>query len=153
MLAVIRPSDWEWPLFVHVLGAMLLVGALLAAVFVQLRGWKRREGTASVEGLAFRILLLGALPAFILMRIGAEWVASREGWSDVKNTPSWLDIGYITSDFGGVLVLVAIVLSGIAARRARAGGGVTLERISAVLATVVLVVYIVTIWAMTTKPS
>ena len=31
VLAAIRPDDWNFPLLLHVLGAMLLVGGLLAA--------------------------------------------------------------------------------------------------------------------------
>ena len=30
LLAAQRPTDWNFPLFVHVLGAMVLVGGLLA---------------------------------------------------------------------------------------------------------------------------
>jgi hypothetical protein len=30
-LAVIRPDSWNFPLFLHVLGAMILVGATLTA--------------------------------------------------------------------------------------------------------------------------
>ena len=30
LLAAHRPTDWNFPLFVHVLGAMILVGGLLA---------------------------------------------------------------------------------------------------------------------------
>ena len=29
VLALIRPDSWEFPLFLHVLGAMVLVGGLL----------------------------------------------------------------------------------------------------------------------------
>ena len=32
LLAVSRPTEWNFPLFVHVLGAMILVGGLLTGV-------------------------------------------------------------------------------------------------------------------------
>ena len=31
MLAAIRPDSWNYPLFIHVLGAMVLVGALVTS--------------------------------------------------------------------------------------------------------------------------
>ena len=34
MFAAIRPDDWNFPLLVHVAGAMLLVGALVVTVFL-----------------------------------------------------------------------------------------------------------------------
>ena len=33
MLALIRPDSWNFPLFLHVLGAIVLVGAVVAGVF------------------------------------------------------------------------------------------------------------------------
>ena len=36
LLAAIRPDSWNFPLFLHILGAMVLVGAVTAAVVAQL---------------------------------------------------------------------------------------------------------------------
>jgi hypothetical protein len=147
-LAIIRPDSWNVPLFVHVLGAMLLVGTLLLAGIVLL--W-RREGRVS-SGLGFRVLLLGVLPSYILMRVGAEWVYSEEGFGD--RDPDWIGVGYITSDAGALLLLVALVLTGIAARRERANvGGAVLTRIAGGIAYLLLLAYVVAVWAMTAKPG
>ena len=43
MLAAIRPTGWDFPLFLHVLGAMILVGGLVVAVAMQLLAWRRRD--------------------------------------------------------------------------------------------------------------
>ena len=44
VLAAIRPDSWNFPLLVHVLGAMILVGGVLtaAAALVLARGNARR---------------------------------------------------------------------------------------------------------------
>ena len=148
-LAIIRPDDWNLPLFVHVFGAMLLVGTLLLAGIVLL--W-RRDGRPQ-GGLGFRVLLLGVLPSYILMRVGAQWAYSAEGFGD--SDPDWISVGYITSDAGALLLLIALILAGIAARRARRPGvaGALLTRIAGAIAYLLLVAYVVTVWAMTAKPG
>jgi hypothetical protein len=58
VLAAIRPTGWDFPLFLHVLGAMILVGGLVVAVGMQLFGWRRRD---PADAAAFsRGSLLGA---------------------------------------------------------------------------------------------
>jgi hypothetical protein len=157
VLAAIRPDDWNFPLLVHVLGATLLVGGLLTAVAALFLAWRpQRNADAAAYGrLAFRSLLFVAFPSWWIMRIGAEWIYSREGWDDVDSEPDWLGIGYITSDLGGLLLLVSIILAGLGARRLARGGGETstLLRVSTVLVTIALVAYVVAVWAMSGKPG
>jgi hypothetical protein len=156
MLAAIRPDDWNVALFVHVLGAFLLVGGLTTAVLLLFGAWsaKTPDGARSMGRLAFWTLLVVALPSYFIMRIGAEWIRSKEGFSG-DDDPAWLGIGYIIADLGGILLLVSIILAGIAARRLRTGGGTmgTLGRITTVLATLVLIAYVVAVWAMGAKPT
>ena len=159
LLASIRPDSWNYPLFLHVLGAMALVGALVTAVTAQLLGWKRAPAGDSVAyaRMAFRTLLFVGIPAWFAMRIGAEWIYSKEGWSNVPSEPNWLGIGYITADLGGVLLLVSVILAGFGTRRlARVDGDgevSNLSRSAGVLAIIALVVYLVAVWAMSAKPS
>jgi hypothetical protein len=82
-------------------------------------------------------------------------VYSKEGWDKVpdKLQPTWLGIGYITADAGGIILLVALILGGIGVRRARSGGGTGLLKASTVLAAVLIAVYVVSVWAMGGKPS
>lgn len=65
----------------------------------------------------------------------------------------WVGIGFITSDLGGVLLLLALILGGIGLRRTRSGGGRGLLRASGVIATLLVALYIVAIWAMGAKPT
>ena len=157
MIAAIHSSSESLPLLLHVLGAMVLVGGLATAVTAQVLGWRRREpADAAVFGrVAFRALVFVTLPAWFLMRIGGQWIYSKEGWDEIESEPAWLGVGFVTGDFGGIVLLATIVLAGLGAHRAlRAGGGVSvLARIATVTAAVVLVAYLVAVWAMTTKPS
>jgi hypothetical protein len=149
MVATIRPDAWNFPLLLHVAGAMLLVGALVVVVASMGSALRRGDGAEVLTGLAFRALLLGVLPAYILMRVGAEWIASKE---DVPDDVDWIGIGYMVSDGGLLLWIIAAVVAWRAARRGAAGLG-GLGRAVVVLSGVLLVAYAVAIWAMTTKPG
>ncbi len=108
---MIRPTEWNFPLLVHVLGAMILVGGLLTGV----SALAFARGEARLLRLGYWSLLAVALPGYIVMRIGAQWIYSKEGWDDLPDeaVPAWLDIGFIVADVGGVLTLVALILGGI----------------------------------------
>jgi hypothetical protein len=151
LIAAIRPDDWNLPLFLHLVGAMTLVGALLLVV-ASLAG-AGRGGSVAVVRLGFRGLLFAALPAWVLLRVTAEWLASKENLDE--DSPGWIDAGYMISDTTFLLLIGATVCAGIAARRAgrqesRASG---LNVAVVVLLAISLVAYLVAIWAMTTKPS
>jgi hypothetical protein len=155
MLAAIRPDSWNYALFLHVLGAAVLVGALVTAGTAQVLSWRENRDAAVFSRFAFRTLLFVAVPAWFAMRIGAEWIYSKEGWADAPSEPDWLGVGYITADLGGLLLLISVVLAGFGARRlARADGGSNmLARSAGILALVVLALYLVALWAMTAKPG
>jgi hypothetical protein len=156
VLAAIRPTGWDFPLFLHVLGAMILVGGLVVAVGMQLLAWRRRNpaDVAAFSRGAFWALLTVALPGWVVMRVGGEWIRSKEGWSS-EDGPSWLDIGYITADLGFVVLLVTLLLAGLAVRQLRRSGrgASILARVATPLATILLIMYLVAVWAMTTKPD
>jgi uncharacterized membrane protein len=155
VLAAIRPSDWEFPLFVHVLGAMVLVGGLIAAVGFQAVAWRRRDRTdvLAFDRAAFWALLTVAIPGWIVMRIGGQWIYSEQGWSG-EDDPSWLGIGYTTGDLGLPLLVIATILAGLGMRMSRRGEGTSvLGRIATPLSVILLVAYLVTVWAMTAKPT
>jgi hypothetical protein len=153
MLAAVRPHSWDFAVFVHVAGAMILVGGLVTAAGAGVLGW--RDATGGLRRFSALTLFAVALPGWIIMRAAAEWVSSKEGWNDVpdKLKPTWLSLGYFTADIGGILLLIALILGGVGLRRARTGGGAALLRTSTVLAAVLIAVYVVTVWAMGGKPS
>ena len=152
VLAAIRPDEWNFPLLMHVFGAMVLVGGLVTAVIALVLGWRRESPFYSRIG--FWALLAVALPAWFVMRIGAQWIYSKENFSE-NDEPGWLGVGYLTADLGGLVLLVTIILTGIGVRRLRGSEAETstLTRIGGVLASVVLLGYIVAVWAMTGKPG
>ena len=151
VLASIRPDSINFALLVHVLGAMVMVGALVTAVAAALVGW--RDETGALSRLSYKTLLYVALPSFIVMRVGAQWVYAKEHLDDLPEDPAWVGIGFITSDLGGLLLLVALILGGIGLRRSRSGGGGGLLKASSVIATLLVAIYIVAIWAMGAKPT
>jgi uncharacterized membrane protein len=156
-LATIRPDDWNFALFLHVLGAMVMVGALVLALGYLVVAWRARS--ADSVRLGFRALLYGAFPGFIVMRVTAQWIYSKEGLDDLPTDPSWVGIGFSIADGGLLVLLIATIVAGVGSRRARAanGGGTaaagtTGVRVSAVLVGVLVVAYVVALWAMTAKP-
>ena len=155
MVALIRTSEWETPLFFHVLGAMLLVGGMFVASASLLLAWRSQdEGTTvALTRFAYRTLFFLVLPAFLLMRIAAEWVLSKSPFDAVKDDLTWVGIGYLISDIGGLALLISLILAGIGLRRAENGPGRTGARIVTVVTLLLLAAYVVAIWAMTTKPS
>jgi hypothetical protein len=151
LLAAVRPDEWNLPLFLHVLGAMILIGALVLAG-TGLAGVARGGDGGPSLRLAYRSLLIGALPAWIVMRAAAQWIADEEGLAD--EPPQWVDIGFMTSEPTFLLIVVATILTGVGARKAtRGNGGGTQGRIAAVLIAISLLAYVFAIWAMTAKPT
>jgi hypothetical protein len=150
VLAATRPDSWDFPLFVHVLGAMILVGGLLTGA----GSLAFARGDVRFLRLGYWSLLAVSLPGWLLMRGGAQWIASREGWTK-KGVPSptWLDIGFLLADAGGLILLVSLVAGGVGVRRLRAGKGSGLLRLTLVLSVVLLAAYLVAVWAMAGKPN
>jgi hypothetical protein len=142
LLAAIRPDDWNLALFVHILGAMALVGAIVL-VIVALAERDLRLG--------YRALLLGVLPGWIVMRGAAEWIASKEHVNDLDPEPAWVGIGYSTAEPMLLLIIIATVCSGLAVRRQQQGGA--LRGTALVMTSIMLVAAVVAIWAMATKPT
>ena len=81
MLAAIRPSSWNPLLFIHIAGAMALVATLVVAMYA-LRVATAR-GDQQTTRFAFRSLLVGVLPAYVVMRVGAQLIVDMEYLSGV----------------------------------------------------------------------
>ncbi len=112
------------------------------------------DDRVSLARFGFRTLLIGVVPSYIVMRGAAEWIYSKWGFNG-DNDPAWVGVGYITSDLGLLLIIIATVLSGLAARRIRNNpdGPSVMTRISMALTFILIAAYVVAVWAMTTKPS
>ena len=152
-IAAIRPDEWELPLFVHVLGALALTSAFTLTAIYLFSSW--RSGSEANLRLALRSLTLGVFPAWIVLRGSSEWIADKEGYADLDDPPEWINIGYMVTDTGFLLILISSLLGWLALRKVRAGGDgpVLTARVAAVLIALLLVMNVVAIWAMTTKPG
>ena len=95
-LAIVRPDSWNFPLLLHVLGAMVLT-ALLASLAVLLVVSLRRGGDQRAAlVLAARIFTVGIVPSYLLMRIAAggsprrrTLPTTRPGSASATSPPTW----------------------------------------------------------------
>jgi hypothetical protein len=152
LFATVRPDSQNFPLFVHVLGATILVGGLLSAASIMALS----RGDARSLRLGYWALLAVALPGWIVMRIGAQWIYSEQGWDDLPEDaeePTWLGIGYIAADLGGLILLVSLIVGGVGVYRQRADKGSGLLRTTMILSIVLLAAYVIAAWAMSGKPN
>ena len=113
MVALVLPN---FRVFLHVLGAMTLFGGVGAVAVLAFATRRRPDQAALLSRLAFRTLLFVVVPAFIVMRVGAQLVVDKE-YPD--KTPGWVDVGFIVTEPGAVLLLITGILIWLSARRGR----------------------------------
>ena len=143
MLAILRPDGWNFPLFLHVLGAMTLTGATAAAFVcaVSVRQWPW------LRSVVARMLLLVVFPAWLLMRLAGQWIDSKE---NIPGDPGWLGVGFLVGDLGLVLLILAMIFGAVAVRRPQRNWPVNTV---AVITGVYFVALVVAMFAMTGKPG
>jgi hypothetical protein len=146
MIAFLRPDAWDFPLFVHVLGAMALFGGVGAIFLLSLAGQRMPEQAVFARRTAFVTLLAVVWPAYVVMRVGAQWIFDKEDLD--PDMPTWISTGIVVGD-GGALVLIALTVLGWLALRRKP----SVARYFAGLAGVYLVALVVAWWAMTAKPG
>jgi hypothetical protein len=152
LLAAIRPDDQSLALLLHLVGATVAFGALLASA----TSLALARGDTRLLRLGYFSLLLVGLPGLILLRLAGEWLYRLQNWDDLPeqiDEPAWLGIGFIVADWGGILFLLALALGGIGVYRLRDGKGTRLLELTMVIALVLVVAYVVAVWAMTGKPN
>lgn len=151
-LLIVRPDSWNLPLLLHVGGAMALVASVTVAAIALIQGWRTSDpSAASLKRFGAKTLLYAAIPSYFVMRIAAEWIASREHLEN--SNAAWLGDGFIAADGGGILLLIATIVANIAVRRAPDTGLGKLAKVSASLSLILVALYVFAIWAMTTKPT
>jgi hypothetical protein len=139
LLAFSRPF---WPLFLHVLGAMTLYGAIITAVVLTVAAWRRPD--AAFLRRATLTSLIVAIPFYVLLRVFAQVIYNDE---DFAKDPTWVGIGFMASDIGLLILLISI---GVAFWWVRSGKPVA-GRIVAGLSTVYLLLLTVAMLAMSGK--
>jgi hypothetical protein len=147
MLALVRPDSWNLPLFVHVLGAMILFGATATVAIVGFAARAWIEHAALLSRVALKTFLLGIVPGWIAMRLGGGWIADKEF---PKDTPGWVDVGFIVSEPGALLLIVLGILAWVSVRRQGAGRAAVAVP---VLASIYIVALGIAWWAMSAKPG
>ena len=147
MLAAIRPDSWNLPLFVHILGATLLFGTTATVAVAGFAARARREHSELLARIVLRTFLLGVIPSWILMRAGAAWIGDKE-FPD--KTPGWVDVGFLVSEPGAILLIIVGILAWLAARKQGVGRAAVAVP---VLASIYLVALGVAWFAMSAKPS
>jgi hypothetical protein len=148
----IRPDDQSFALLLHLVGATVVFGALLASATSLLLA----RGDTRLLRLGYFSLLFVGLPGLILLRVAGQWLYQLQNWDKVPNRfePTWLSIGFIVADWGGILFLLALALGGVGVHRLRIGkGGTVLLKGTMIISLVLIVGYVVAVWAMTGKPS
>jgi hypothetical protein len=147
--AAIRPDSENVPLFLHVLGAMILVGGLLSGA----SALAFARGSVRQLRLGYYALLGVALPGWVAMFIGAEWIYRKHGLADEPIDSAWILTGFLAAEIGGVLLAVALILGGVGVYRLREGKGAGLLKATLVISLVLLAAYVVAVWAMAGKPD
>jgi hypothetical protein len=148
--AVLQHGTGNLALFLHVLGATTLFGALIALVTLALVT-RRRAEPAPTARLLFRIWLLAVLPAYLLMRICAEWILSVEQDDIPKlGDKGWVGTGFVVADLGAVVLLAVGIACFFASRREGRGRATT---IAGILGSVYIAALVVAWFAMSAKPG
>jgi hypothetical protein len=146
MIAFLRPDSWDFPLFVHVLGAIGLFGGVAAVVMLSFAGQRMPAQAVFARRTAFVTLLAVVWPAYIVMRVGAQLIFDKEDLD--PEMPTWIKAGIVVGD-GGALVLIALTVLGWLALRRKP----SFARYFAGLAGFYLVALFVAWWAMSAKPG
>jgi len=171
VLAVIRPDSWNFPLFLHVLGATILVGGVLTGA----SALRFARGNPRQLRLGYWSLLLVAFPGLVLMRLGATLIWSKETghsffWAIFPHPsvdPRWIEIGGTVSDLGGAGLVLALILGWFGLKRMEGAQGdlltkvpvvskmtgETLLRLTLYISFALLAGYVLAVWAMAGKPG
>ncbi len=120
MLALIRPDSWNLPLFLHVFGATVLFGSTATIAIAGFASQRTEEHAPLLSRVALRTFLFGIVPSFVLMRAAAQWIVGKE-FPDGAKTPGWVDVGFIVTEPGAVLLLILGILTWMWRRRGAGG--------------------------------
>ena len=134
----------EAQLYVHVLSATVLFGAIGTVAVLGLAA-RRRTDQRPLARAALLTLLVLAVPAWVLTFVFGSWTKSKAHWPDGL---AWIDIGFRVSDFGLIILLVS---AGIAYRWTRRPDSGWPAPTIAALACVYLAGLAVAWWVMTAK--
>jgi hypothetical protein len=145
MLAALRPDSFDLPLFLHVLGATLLFGATAMIAIAGYASRRSPDNSLLLARVVAGTWVLAIVPSFILMRAGAALIVDKE-FPNGADTPGWVDVGFVVSEPGALLLIILGILAWISVRKKRVLLAVP------ILASIYLLALAVAWFAMTGKP-
>jgi heme A synthase len=148
--AVFQHGRGNLALFLHVLGATTLFGAVVVLVTLAIAA-RRSADPQPTARVLFRVWLFAVLPAFILLRVAAEWILSLEK-KDIPDlgNKGWVGVGFLVTDAGFIVLLALGVSAFFASRRDGHGRATT---VTAVLGSIYLAALVAAWFAMSAKPG
>jgi hypothetical protein len=156
MLASICGPTCGFPLFLHVLGAIVLFGGTTTVAILAFASLSRDAPSAALlRRVAFFTMLAVVWPGLIAMRLAGQWVLSGDLYSGLEDSnPTWLGIGLLVSDIGVLVVALTTLFSWLAYRQTRPDRPrPATAQVFAGLATIYLVALAVAWFAMSAKPG
>jgi hypothetical protein len=92
------------------------VASVTVAAVALLQGWRRSDpSAAALKRFAARTLLYAGIPSYVVMRIAADWILSKER-RPVADA-AWVGHGRAAADLGLLLLLIATIVVNMAVRR------------------------------------
>ena len=155
MVAAIRPSDWNWLLFGHLLAAFALVAGLTVVTLTSLAAARSRSGAhgALLQTIAFRTNLVVVIPAFVAVHVLGGILAGRE-FPGASEEPGWLDTSFVITTVATVVAVALALLQYVLVRRAPAARAGDLQvRAAACVPPLVLAALLVVVVLMAGKPA
>lgn len=154
MLAAVRPADWNWLLFGHLLAAFALVAGVIVVTLTSAAATRsgRPDQRPMLRAVGFRTNLVVVIPAFVGIHVLGGLLADRE-FPDDTGEPGWLGASFAITTIATVVAAVLAVLQYWALRRARTGSsGGWQAQTATYVPPVVLAALVVVIVLMTGKP-
>ena len=145
MVAILRGDAIDFPLFLHVLGAVVLFGATASVALLTIASLRIPQHEHLLRRVALVTMLAAVWPGFLAMFVAGHWVLDREGYEG--KAPGWALTGIGISEGGLVLLLVVTGLGWLGRRRAGATAW------AAGLSVLYMVALAVAWFAMTAKPG
>lgn len=153
MLAIVRTDDLDFALFLHVLGSVLTFGGVATILVLALVSFRVAFAAALLRRLAFWTMLFVVWPSFVLMRVGGEWIRSKE-FPNGAEEPDWVGVGYLVSDAGILILLGLTACAWLAVRQTTpARPRPATATVATALAGIYLAALAVAWFAMTAKPG
>ena len=150
------PSSWNLPLLVHVTGAMILVGGMLAAATALISA----HGDEKRLRLGYYSLLFVAFPGMMLTKLGATAINSKYSGHGFfrsafpsQDDPTWIMIGGTALDMGGGALVTALILGWFGLKKLDTKRGQQMMKLVMLISIGLLAAYVLAIWAMGARPD